>query len=159
MAEHRIQTYVAAKEFVVGNRIVRPGDPVPEAEGWRRPQSWVNSGHLTVAYRDMTAKEVAARQSAITAEDRGPAGDLADLSGEDLKELALVHGLDVADVPADELDRDTVIADILNPPTRDDRAVLAEMNVPDLRAHAKAKGLTGFSKLVKDDLIDLIAGG
>lgn len=94
----RVETYVARKRMQVGDRIVNPGDPVPEAESWRRPQSWVNSGHLAVAFRDSD------------------------------------------DVPT-PIEEDTADG-------------LESLSVPDLRALAKDRGLRGYSKLAKADLIE-----
>ena len=109
MAELR-ETYIARRTFKVGDRVVQPGDPVPEAETWRRPQSWVNSGHLAVTFREVTDDELAEEAAAAAADD-------ADDAAEDLE------GLSVA----------------------------------DLRELAKERGKTGYSKLKKPELVELLS--
>lgn len=100
----RVETYVARKRFKVGDRIVEPGDSVPEAENWRRAQSWVASGHLAVEFRDADETPIP--------------------SGVDGDEIGGLEGLPVS----------------------------------DLRDIAKERGLTGYSKLRKDDLVALLSG-
>ena len=92
----QIATYVARRSFTVGDRVVQPGDPVPEAEGWRTPQTWVNSGHLAVFYREETAEEKERRERIVEEEsvdENDQAAVLAELSMPDLRALAKELGL------------------------------------------------------------------
>jgi hypothetical protein len=91
-----VETYVARRRFTVGDREVKPGDPVPEAESWRRPGTWVNSGHLAVEFREMTEEEIERRDRAVEAEsvdETDQAAVLAELSMPDLRALAKEMGL------------------------------------------------------------------
>jgi len=92
----RVESYVARKTFDVGDRKVHPGDPVPEAERWRRPHTWVDSGHLAVVYRDETEEEKQRREEVVDAESvdaNDQAAVLAELSMPDLRALAKELGL------------------------------------------------------------------
>jgi|LauGreDrversion4_2_1035121.scaffolds.fasta_scaffold1435676_2 hypothetical protein len=38
--------YVARKRLKIGDRVILPGETVPEAAEWPRVESWVHSGHI-----------------------------------------------------------------------------------------------------------------
>jgi len=38
--------YVACRTLTVKGRTIRAGEPVPEAEGWPRVETWVNHGYI-----------------------------------------------------------------------------------------------------------------
>jgi hypothetical protein len=122
-----VESYVARKRFTVGDRIVEAGDPVPEAQEWRRPQAWIDSGYIAAVFVD--ADEFAANREA---------------SREARDEIA--QGRVLYDSASDDPEVDV---DAL-------RDGYASLNVGDLRALAKEQGLTGFSKLRKDALLDLL---
>lgn len=41
--------YVALKAMTIGGRDIKPGDPVPEAEGWTRVESWIRHRYIKEA--------------------------------------------------------------------------------------------------------------
>lgn len=38
--------YIARRPLKIGAKRFKPGDPVPEAEGWTRVESWVRAGYI-----------------------------------------------------------------------------------------------------------------
>ena len=110
----QIESYLARKPITVGDEVRQPGEPVPEAEGWRRPQAWVASGHLALTFREVSDEEYAAILAGVPF---------------------------VVDGGADEEGVD-----------------LVDLKVDDLRALAKERGLTGFSKWKKDKLVAALTG-
>lgn len=106
--------YVARKSFTVGDRVVEPGDPVPEANGWRHVDNWVNQGFLVIERYE----EEGSAPAPAPAPDAEPEPD---------------------------------------PDPEPEAVPLDDLTVPELREIARERDLSGYSKLTRDELLDLLA--
>lgn len=84
MAE-QIVTYIALREFTVGDRVVKKGEPVREAETWKRPDNWIKRGYIAVSFREADELDDIAADAAVPVSG---AAALAAIGVKDLRKLA-----------------------------------------------------------------------